>query len=529
MRIDKIVQYHAIQRPERLALIQDGTRLNFAEVDQRARQIANGLSALGIGKGDRIVIVGENSIDQVLMILAAAKIGAVSVTLNYRLAAPEMRYIIADACCKLVAVLDSQFVDVVAEATQGLRVEGGSRQDIHRLAIAEQLPADWLDWQQWWSQLPGTEIEPVSDVDDAFLQLYTSGTTGRPKGAIISHRNIVDLGMSGLIAAEIRPAIGDTELIMAPLFHIGAIAPLLYSLMIGVTVIIHRSFNPLAVVDAIETYRLKSLFMVPAMIQAILAAVPDLEQRDFSSLVRINYGASPIGEDLLVQALEIFGCDFQQSYGMTETAGAVCQLTVADHKRALAGNWQLLKSCGRPNAASQIVVVDAEGRPVPANEPGEIIVKSTTNMLGYWNLPDKTAETLRDGWLYTGDIGYRDDEGYFYLVDRKKDVVVSGGENIYPNEVERVLLQHPAIADAAVIGVPDQKYGEALLACCVMDTGCALESAEIIEFCRRHLAGYKIPRQFSVLEELPRNLSGKLLKTVLREPYWQHQDRRIMG
>lgn len=525
MRVDKIVQYHAIQRPQALALIQDDQRLSFADVEAHSLKIANGLRDLGLSKGDRLVIVGENSIDQVLLILAAARIGAVSVTLNYRLAAGEMRFIIGDASTALLAVLDPQFVDTLDGVVEQLLASGARQFPV--LAIADTLPHQWLGWRQWWPAQAANKIEPVTSVEDAFLQLYTSGTTGLPKGAVISHRNIVDLGMSGLIAAENRPAIGDTELIMAPLFHIGAIAPLLYSLMIGVTVIVHRSFNPMTVVDTIERFQLKSLFMVPAMIQSILAVVPDVENRDFGSLKRINYGASPIGEDLLKHALQVFGCDFQQSYGMTETAGAVCQLTVADHKKALAGEKHLLKSCGRPNAASQLCIVDPDGLELADDEMGELLVKSTTNMLGYWNQPEKTAEALRDGWLHTGDVAYRDPQGYYYLVDRRKDMVVSGGENIYPNEIERILLQHETIDDVAIIGVPDQKYGEALLACCVMRSQCELDAALLIAFCREHLAGYKIPRQYKVLDELPRNLSGKVLKKDLRKPYWEKAERQI--
>lgn len=519
MRVDKIIQYHAIQRPENAALLQDDVTLDFGQLEQRVLQLANGLCGLGLGKGDRLVIVGENSLDQVLLILAAARMGAVSVTLNYRLAPPEMAYIIDDARAKLVAVLDGQFVEAVATAVAG--------QERHYLGVGVELPTGWIEWHGWMSQQPSGPIEPVTDVDDAFLQLYTSGTTGRPKGAVISHRNIVDLGMSGLVAAQNRPAIGDTELIMAPLFHIGAVAPLLYSLMIGVTVIVHRSFNPLAVVDTIEQYQLKSLFMVPAMIQALLAVVPDIEHRDFSSLKRINYGASPIGEELVQRALQVFGCDFQQSYGMTETAGAICQLTVADHNKALAGRLDLLKSCGRPNAASQMRIVDTEGTVLPDNALGEIVVKSTTNMLGYWNRPEETAATLRDGWLHTGDVGYRDAEGYYFLMDRQKDMVVSGGENIYPNEVERVLLHHPAIDDVAVIGIPDEQYGETLLAYCVLAEEESLDEAAVIAACRQHLAGYKIPRRFQVVDALPRNMSGKVLKTALREPWWRGRKRQV--
>jgi acyl-CoA synthetase (AMP-forming)/AMP-acid ligase II len=296
--------------------------------------------------------------------------------------------------------------------------------------------------------------------------------------------------------------------------------------MMGVNVIVHRSFNPHAVVDAIEKHQLKILFMVPAMIQAILAAVPNLDQRDFSSLKRINYGAAPIGEGLLKKALSVFNCNFQQSYGMTES-GNVSQLTVADHRKALDGQPELLSSCGRENAASQIRIVDEQGEEVLDGELGEITVKSTLNMLGYWRLPEQTAGTIKGGWLHTGDIGIRDNEGYIFLKDRKKDMVLSGGENIYPNEVERVLLKHESIQDVAIIGVPDEKFGEALLACCIMAEGKDLNNEELISFCREHLAGYKVPRQYTALQELPRNISGKLLKKKLREPYWKNQDRSI--
>lgn len=520
MRVDQVVTYQAQQRPENLALQQDGERLSYGEVDSRANQMANGLSALGVERGDRVAIVCENCIDEVLLILASAKIGAVAVTLNYRLATPEIEYILRDACAKVVVVPDTQFVDAIAGITESLP------QTIF-FGLGDSLPEDWLHWTQWWTEHDPRPLTPVTDVNDAFIQLYTSGTTGRPKGAVLSHRNLVDLAMCGVVAAENRPSIGDKELVMAPLFHIGAVAPLFYSMMIGVSVIIQRSFNPLAVVDAIEAYQLKSLFMVPAMIQALVATVPNIESRDFSSLRRINYGASPINEALLQQALAIFGCDFQQSYGMTETAGAFCQLTVNDHRKAVNGRPELLASCGRPNPASEMKIVDGQGNALGDGELGEIIVKSTTNMMGYWRQPEKTAETLKDGWLYTGDVGYRDKEGYYYLKDRMKDMVVSGGENIYPNEVERVLIRHPAITDVAVIGVPDQQYGEALLACCVLTEKQALDEESIISYCREHLAGYKIPRRYQQFEELPRNLSGKILKTVLREPHWKSGDRQI--
>jgi acyl-CoA synthetase (AMP-forming)/AMP-acid ligase II len=519
MRIDQIIQYHAVQRPDTLALTLDASALSYAGLNSRACKVAHGLLAEGIGPGDRVAILGENSIDHVVLMLAAGKIGAVTVAINYRLAGPELQYVIDDCEARLLVVPDAQFVSAVAALDL-----------IHKpvlLGTADHLPDSWRDWDDWWQGRADHEPQSVTVAEHALLQLYTSGTTGRPKGAVISHRNLLDLSYAGLVAAEQRLNIGDNELVIAPLFHIGAVASLFYTLMIGVNVILHRNFNPAAVVDAIERHRLSSMFMVPAMLQAILNVVPDLQKRDFSTLKRINYGASPIGETLLRQAMTVFGCDFQQSYGMTETSGAVAQLTATDHRRALAGRPELLRSCGRQNAAAILRVVDDEGNTVPDGQLGEIAVMSSTVMLEYWKQPQQTAKAIRHGWLHTGDIGYRDSEGYFFLLDRKNDVVISGGENIYPNEVERALLLHEAIADVAVIGVPSEKYGEALLAVCVLRSGAALDEEALVAHCRQHLAGYKVPRQYIALEALPRNPSGKVLRTELRKSYWQDSGRRI--
>jgi acyl-CoA synthetase (AMP-forming)/AMP-acid ligase II len=521
MRIDHIIDYHARQRPDNVALSQiDGSQeqtLSYSEMNAKAQLIANGFSAAGVTVSDRIAVICENCIEEIIIFLAAAKIGAVTVPLNYRLAGPELEFIINDCEAKVVVVPDSKLCDLIDR----LHLSA----ETILIGEADSLPSHWLQWSKWIAE---QSIEKSShcdsycetEADDAFAQLYTSGTTGKPKGAIISHRNLIDLSMAGVIAAEERSSIGDNELIIAPLFHVGAVASLFHSLMMGVNVIVHRNFNPHAVVDAIEKHQLKILFMVPAMIQAILTAVPSLDQRDFRSLKRINYGAAPIDEGLLKKALSVFDCNFQQSYGMTES-GNVSQLTVADHRKALDGQPELLSSCGRENAASQIRIVDEQGKEVLDGELGEITVKSTLNMLGYWHLPEQTAGTIKGGWLYTGDIGVRDNEGYIFLKDRKKDMVISGGENIYPNEVERVLLKHESINDVAIIGIPDDKFGEALLACCIMVEGQVLNNEELITFCREYLAGYKVPRQYTALQELPRNMSGKVLKKKLREPYWK--------
>jgi acyl-CoA synthetase (AMP-forming)/AMP-acid ligase II len=269
-----------------------------------------------------------------------------------------------------------------------------------------------------------------------------------------------------------------------------------------------------------------SVFMVPAMIMAVLQ-IPDIEKRDFSGLKQIFYGASPISEAVLRRAMEVFGVDFIQMYGMTETGGTVVNLTVEDHQRALAGKPELLLSCGRPSVGVEVRIMDFDGNECPTGEVGEIWIKSDTNMLGYYNLPEATASSLTDGWVHSGDAGYMDEEGYIYLKDRIKDMVVSGGENIYPVEVENAIAHHEAVADVAVIGVPDEKYGEALLAFVVLKEGASLTVEEMIEFCRERIAGYKIPRKLEIIGEMPRNPSGKILKKELRKPYWEGIDRSI--
>jgi acyl-CoA synthetase (AMP-forming)/AMP-acid ligase II len=364
------------------------------------------------------------------------------------------------------------------------------------------------------------------DRDDPFIQLYTSGTTGNPKGVVISHHNLLQLTLMNVIATPLRPQPGSAGIVCAPLFHIGGAGSIVAGLFNGQHTLLHRIFDPARLVDDMESNPVTSIFLVPAMIMAILQ-LPDIDKRDFSQLQTIFYGASPISETVLRRAMEVFQCEFVQMYGMTETTGTVVNLTPDDHRRALAGKPELLRSCGRPSVGVQIKIMDLEGRECPIGEVGEIWVRSDTNMLHYYNLPQATAENLTDGWIHTGDAGYLDGEGYLYLKDRIKDMVVSGGENIYPVEVENALAKHDAVADVAVIGVPDNQYGEALLAFVVTKPGTSLDIETMIAFCRDKIAGYKIPRQLQVVKELPRNPSGKILKKILREPYWQDQGRDV--
>jgi acyl-CoA synthetase (AMP-forming)/AMP-acid ligase II len=516
MLAQHFLEYYARNFPDNPCLTNGTQTTSYGELDHQANQLANGLLTLGLSRGERVGILGENSLEHLILFIAAGKIGAVIVSLNYRLAPGELSYILEDAQARALLMLDDSMLEMLHTLRPQLP------QDIELFTRGER---DSHQWDTWLAQQSASR--PVVDVspDDAYLQLYTSGTTGNPKGVVSSHRGLLAQAMMNTTLMPSRPVPGCADLICAPFFHIGGAGSALGSLYAGSEIILHQVFDPAAVVKDIERYPIHSVFMVPAMIMAVLA-LPDIEQRDFSNLKQVYYGASPISESVLRQAMAVFQADFIQMYGMTETGTAV-NLSPADHQRALQGQPELLRSCGRASVGAEIKVMDPAGKEMPRGDVGELWIKSDGNMIGYYNLPEETAKNLTDGWVHTGDAGYMDEEGYIYLKDRIKDMVVSGGENIYPAEVENALAHLPAVADVAVIGVPNEKFGEALLACIVLKPGQQLATEEMIEFCRDKIAGYKIPRQLQIIQEMPRNPSGKILKKELRKPYWEGIDRSI--
>jgi acyl-CoA synthetase (AMP-forming)/AMP-acid ligase II len=295
----------------------------------------------------------------------------------------------------------------------------------------------------------------------------------------------------------------------------------------GVSLYVQEDFVPPEVVRALAEERINAALLVPAMIQACLVMVPDVAQRRYDALRFVMYGASPIAAETLRRAMDVFQCDFGQGYGMTETTAVLTVLTSADHHRALADRPELLLSAGRPAAGTALRIVDEQGQALPPGAVGEIAARGPQLMRGYWNLPEASAKALQGGWMHTGDAGRLDAEGYLFIEDRVKDMIVSGGENIYPREVENILFQHPAVADAAVIGIPDAKWGETVRAIVVLKAGATVDAAALIEHCRAHLGGYKLPRSVDFVAALPRNPSGKVLKRELREPYWKGQTRRV--
>ncbi len=519
MLLHQPVDYHAQRRPQHPAISGHDYCWDYATLVARSHAVAHQLVTLGVAAGDRVAVLGLNSAVHFAVILGVSRVGAVAVSINFRLAPAELAFILDDAEVNVLFVTDNT-IDETISATVSARA--GSTQIIaNRTDAAHQLD------ELMTSSAPAFVREESVNENNPVLQLYTSGTTGKPKGAVLSHRNMTSLTQMMALSNDRLYHSGTINLVIAPLFHIGGAGVTYIGLAHGAHNLMHEAFDPERVVSTIEREGVTTGFFVPAMIQAIVKLVPDVRQRDFSSLEIIAYGAAPISASLLEEAMAVFGCDFAQVYGMTETTGTVITMAPEDHKRAIAGEPELLRACGRPCPGNDVKIIDSQGHALGSGETGEICLRSASNMLEYYNRPEATASTLRQGWVHTGDAGYVDDEGFVYIRDRMKDMVISGGENIYPVEVENVLAGIPGVIEVAVIGVPDTTYGEALMAIFALQPNASLSLEEMIEFCRDRLAGYKIPRQLNFVDALPRNPSGKILKTVLREPYWAGVDRQI--
>jgi long-chain acyl-CoA synthetase len=479
--------------------------------------VGAGLVAAGVRPGGRVATLSKNHPATLELMIGAAKCGAVGLPVNWRLAAPEIAYIVAHAEAS-VLVVGPEFVDTVAKieselpaVTTILEIGDGGR---------------YPSFESWLGSLPADDPGYVDGPNDVILQLYTSGTTGRPKGVQLTNSNV--LGRMADMCQAWRFDADSVGLLAMPLFHIGGAGMALLGLMPGSTTVLLPEVDPVRIAKIIPERRVTNVFLVPAVIQFVLDA-PGTEDADWSCLRAILYGASPITDAVLRGAMDRFRCDFIHLYGITETSGTVTQLQPEFHDPE--NHPELLRSCGRPFPWNEVLIVDPDDpssrTQLPDGEVGEIMVRSTQVMLGYWRQPTETSASItEDGFFRTGDAGYFRD-GFLYLHDRIKDMIVSGGENIYPAEIENVLAGHPSVADAAVIGVPHERWGETPRALIVPKAGATIDEAELIAYCREHLARFKCPTSVSIEEALPRNPSGKLLKREMREPYWAGVDRRI--
>jgi len=514
-----ILREHAAERGAKDALRYRDRRWTYDELQAESARVAQALLAEGVAPQQHVAVLDKNVPEYFTFLFGAAMIDAVTLAVNWRLAPPEMEYILNDAEVRVLLV-GAEFLGHLAK----LKLE-----TVERVVVVGSV-AGHVAYRDWIAAHQPVDPRVPSGPDHVCYQLYTSGTTGLPKGVQLSNRNVLSCMRVG--AAEWSFDADSVNLVAMPLFHIAGSGWGLGAFHAGGTNILLHEVEPAEILRVIPEHRVTNALFVPAVLQ-VLIGMPDLGEVDFSSLRSIVYGASPISEAVLVGAMQTLGCGFVQVYGLTETTGAISALSSRDHDPG-GPRAHLLRSAGRPWGDVAIRIVDPEtGRDLPDGQVGEIWIRSVQNMRGYWKNPKATQEAFPEGrdanglgWFRSGDAGYLED-GYIFIHDRVKDMILSGGENIYPAEVENVLMHHPAVADAAVIGVPSEQWGETVKAVLVPRAGADFSEREIIDYCRERLAHYKCPTSVDRVEALPRNPSGKLLKTALREPYWKGRSRRV--
>jgi acyl-CoA synthetase (AMP-forming)/AMP-acid ligase II len=509
--LGELSEFNAAVRPDKEALLFEGRSTSYGEFDALANRVANGLRKEGLECGARVGFLGKNSDLFFQAVFGCAKSGTVLVGVNWRLAGQEVAYILNDSKVEVLFV-GSEFWDLVESLAEQVPT-------LKRIVAMTGGHPNWPHFEAWRDACPDGASDVTVTTDDVAIQMYTSGTTGHPKGVQLPHRNFFCMlrypRREDMDFEEWTER--DESLVAMPSFHIGGVGWGIAGLRAGARNVVIREFDPGVVLDMIQLYGITKLFLVPTAMRMVLQH-PKARTTSYDSLKYIIYAASPIPLDLLREAIEVFRCDFVQLYGMTETTGGATYLPPQDHD--VAGN-ERMRSAGKPFPGVSLKVVDRGGKEVPPRAIGEICIRSPANMTGYWNLPQETQMTLIDGYIHSGDVGYKDEDGYVYVLDRAKDMIISGAENICSADVEAALSSHPAVADVAVIGVPDKRWGEAVKAIVVPKVGRAVSADELIAHARRLIAGFKLPKSVDFVEELPRNASGKVLKRELRKRFRQ--------
>jgi len=507
MRLDEILSRNAQRFPAKTAFAMGGLERSWSATERRVARLAGSLAARGLRAGERVAILLPNCIEYFELYFACARAGLIAVPLNYRLTPPEMAQILAHAEPALL-VVERQYLP-------------------HTDALVTLLP-DLCPVCSLGAEAGPLRLEDLVEGDGPLIQFgaapdtaacaifFTSGTTGLPKGAMVSHLNLEMNGYNQAIADASRRE--DVNLVSSPVYHMGAVFMAVTYMMLGCTQVLLPVFDAADWLRTLAARRATVSLLIPTMINAILNH-PDCERADLGSLRLLFYGGGPMPPAVLERAIRRFNCGFTQGYGLTETLEATF-LTADDH--LIGGSEQQQKrlaSAGRETVSAEIRIVDDAGRELAQGEIGEILVRSRSVIAGYWRMPEATREAIRDGWFHTGDLGYLDEDRYLFLVDRKKDMVVSGGVNIYTKEIEAVLYTHPAVLEAAVIGLPDENWGESVTAVLALKPGASVSEDEVIALCREALASYKKPRRVLFLPELPKNPSGKILKRELRQQF----------
>lgn len=510
LNYDEILSHWAKHRPTTVATEQYDRKLTYEDLDELTRRAISLFQSKGLTKGDRIAWLGKNSDLYAVLFAAAARCGVVMAPVGWRLAPPEIAYILKDTGSKLVFA-GAEFTEIAHQVSSELEPSPE--------VIVEEDAWGFIKAQEF------AEYE-APDPDDGVLQLYTSGTTGNPKGVVLSNYNLLSLRGPAL-AAELPWADykeSDCVLVAMPIAHIGGTGLINISFISGARALIQAEFLPERVLDGIEN-GVTHMFIVPAALQMVIQH-PLAAETDFSNLRYLMYGAAPMPLELLKEAVKTMPTTgFLQAYGMTETTGTISSLPPVDH--SLEGN-ERMRSAGKAVPGAEIAILDPEGNEVPRRVIGEVAVRSPSNTAGYWRLPEATAKTIdENGWLHTGDAAFMDEDGYIYIQDRIKDMIISGGENVYPAEVESAIYGHPAIAEVAVIGIPSERWGEEVKAIVVPKPGMEVDEFDVIAWARERVAAFKAPKSVDVIPEMPRNPSGKILRRELRKPYWEGRDRQV--
>jgi acyl-CoA synthetase (AMP-forming)/AMP-acid ligase II len=520
MNVGTLLTKAARTFPETLAIVHGSRRLTYTQFNARVNRLANALARLGIGRGDHVALLQHNHPETLESMFACFKAGCAVVPINFRLHPNECAFIIDHSESKAV-IVSGEFHDAILairDRIPGTRhlitLAGGAGPLLEYEALLDAESAAW----------PDVAVQP----DDLAWLFYTSGTTGLPKGAMLTHRNLLAMTMNA--CADICPGLGPADVILhaAPLSHGSGLYALPNIAKAAANVILEsKTFDPELVLATIEQHRVTNMFAAPTMVKLMVDS-PAIERYDHRSLRACIYGGGPMLIEDLKAAMRTLGPCLVQLYGQAESPMTITYLPHGDHVlNGTADEERRLASAGFARTDVEVRVVGPDGAELPRGEIGEIVTRSDLVMKGYWRNPQATAEAIRDGWLHTGDVGSVDSAGYLFILDRSKDMIISGGENIYPREIEEVIIRHPAVREVAVIGVPDPKWGEAVKAIVAVKSGAVLREEDVIAWCKETMASYKKPKSVEFVAELPKNNYGKVLKRELRAPYWQGRGRLV--